>query len=103
MATLSTRLEKIAAQAASNRPEMDAAAAKVEALVRAEAARHRDTGELLASIHTVRGRIDRHVTTSDPTAMHKEFGHLAVEEKTQAARWVPGIFVFTNAARRAAA
>ena len=101
MAQVFKRAEKLAAKAASRQTAFAAEVARVEALVRAEAARHTDSGAFAASIHGRQGRIDSHIVSDDPLAWHKEFGHLAVEERSQAARWVPGIFAFTNAARKA--
>ncbi|EEH66383.1 hypothetical protein HMPREF0058_0749 [Actinomyces urogenitalis DSM 15434] len=101
MARVLKRAEKLAAKAASRQPAFAAEVARVEALVRAEAAKHTDTGAFAASIHVEHGRIDSHIVSDDPLAWHKEFGHLAVKERSQAARWVPGTFAFTNAARKA--
>lgn len=100
MARVNKNAALLAARIAGEMPEMDAAATRVASAVRAEAAKHRDTGAFQSSIQTgrVRGKkgvTDRAVWTDAPDAWPIEFGHT-----TPAGTRVPGQFVFTNAARR---
>lgn len=100
MASVSKNAGTLAAQIAGEMPEMDAAVAEVESAVKAEAARHRDTGHFEASISSGRtpgkkGVTDRLVWSDDPAAWSIEYGH-----RTPAGTEVPGKFIFTNAARR---
>ena len=90
----------VAARIAGEMPEMDAGASRVEAVIRSEASRHRDTGAFQSSIGKGRtpgkkGVTDRLVWSDDPAAWSIEFGHT-----TRSGTNVPGKFVFTNAMRR---
>lgn len=97
MASIVKGIEKKAARIAGTRPEFAAEVRQVEALVKAEAARHSHSGTFASSIQVKRGRVDSHIISSDPRAWNKEFGHLTPGGK----KWVPGIFAFTNAAKKA--
>lgn len=97
MARVNKRAYVMAAQVAGGMQEMDAAASKVEAAIRGEAAKHRLTGDFAASIKTAKGRLDRYVYTDVPEAWSIEFGHRAPDGSH-----VPGLFIFTNGARKAA-
>ncbi len=97
MARVNKRAYVLAAQVAGGMSEMDSAASKVEASIRGEAAKHRVTGDFAASIKTAKGRLDRYVYTDAPEAWSIEFGHRARDGSH-----VPGTFIFTNGARKAA-
>lgn len=97
MASVSPRIGYIAAKKVAASGAIDMYAAKVKAVVLAQIAPHTYSTQLAASTHIRRGKIDRFVETSDPTAWHKEFGHQAPN-----GAWVHGIFAFTNAARKVA-
>lgn len=96
-----------AARIAGLDPEMDRAAARAEAAIRAEAARHVDTGDFSSSIRSgrvpgKRGVTDRAIWTEKPEAWSIEFGHLSGKRGSKDRRPVAGKFIFTNGARRAA-
>lgn len=97
MASVSPRIGYIAAKKVAASGAIDMYAAKVKAMVLAQIAPHTYSTQLAASTHIRRSKIDRLVVSDDPTAWHKEFGHQAPN-----GAWVPGIFAFTNAARKAA-
>lgn len=84
-----------AAYAASNSPAFAAEVAKVEAAVKAAAARHSHSTTFERSIKTERGRVDHYIISTDKLAFHKEFGHFSGNKR----HWVRGIFVFTNVAK----
>ena len=103
MATVFPNAVKLAALAASETAEFRAHAQRVEGVVRAEAARFRDTDEFASSITMRKGRIDYVISTTHPAAWSIEFGHMAGHRRLGSKRkHVPGLFIFTNAARRAA-
>lgn len=97
MARVNKRAYVLAAQVAGGMSEMDSAASKVESAIRSEAAKHHLTGDFEATIKTARGRLDRYVYTDAPEAWSIEFGHRAPDGSH-----VPGAFIFTNGARKAA-
>lgn len=97
MARVNKRAYVQAAQIAGGMAEMDAAASRVEASIRGEAAKHHFTGDFEATIKTAKGRLDRYVYTDAPEAWSIEFGHRARDGSH-----VPGAFIFTNGARKAA-
>lgn len=89
---------------------MDAAARRIKGRVLAEAARHKQTGAYMASIHIRKVRPPAHVTpghyvkdrviyTDDPAALSIEYGHKPSKHKTQ--RPVGGQHIFTRALARA--
>ena len=89
---------------------MDQAARRVKGRVLAEAARHRQTGAYMASIHIKKVRPPNYVTpghyvkdrviyTNDPAALSIEYGHKPSKHKTQ--RPVGGQFIFTRALGKA--
>lgn len=84
-----------AARIASNDPIMKARAERVHGIARAEAAKHRDSGEYFNSIKIKRGggRVkDWIIYTDDPVALSKEFGHARPD-----GRWVDGVHAFGRA------
>lgn len=88
-----------AAKIAGLDPEMDAAAARFEAVLQAEIAKFSKTGDFARSIKTrsisgKKGVRDRLVYSTDPGALSIEFGHM--EGDTH----VKGNFAFHNAARK---
>jgi hypothetical protein len=85
-----------AAKIAGNSSEMDAVAARLVVLVKAEASKHNDSGAFSNSVAAVRARgkrgvTDRLVIATDPLAAVKEFGHVVRREKGgPALGYVPG-------------
>lgn len=63
------------AEVVAGKPEFRTAASKVYAEVLAEAAIHRDSGKLTASISLVQGKVDWHIEASTDYDAHAEFGH----------------------------
>lgn len=87
-----------AARVAGLHPDMDVQANLVAMVVRAMIAPHNRTAHLESSIRVraVPGRsgvTDRLVESTDPAAMHIEYGHMN-RDRT---RWVRGIYVFNKA------
>jgi len=100
MARINKNANILAARIAGEDSEMDSAISRVEAAVRSEAAKHRDTGNFESSIDSGRvlgekGVTDRAVWADDPASWSIEFGHT-----TRSGTDVPGKFIFSNAARR---
>ena len=96
--------EAIAA-AVAGRPEFKAAATKVYAEIKAEAAAHLNSGQLAASIHLNQGKVDWTIEADTDYDAHAEFGHVRLVRpvwKRRQARprrakvWVDGIGVFRN-------
>lgn len=96
--------EAIAA-AVAGRPEFKAAATKVFAEIKSEAASHLNSGQLAASIHLNQGKVDWTIEADTDYDAHTEFGHYVwydasgnVVKNGQGVRkmWVDGIGVFRN-------
>lgn len=96
--------EAIAA-AVAGRPEFKAAATKVYAEIKAEAAAHLNSGQLAASIHLNQGKVDWAIEADTDYDAHAEFGHYVwldqsgnVVKRGQGVRkvWVDGVGVFRN-------
>lgn len=83
-------IEKRVAVMAGSSVEMDQTAGAIESTMKAEAAKHVDSGTFEDSIKTVkdaRGK-DRVVGSTDPLAVPKEFGHVMPN-----GTYVPGMHV----------
>lgn len=95
-----------AARIAGEHPEMDRVAGRLRQLVKAEAARHRDSGAFGDSVIVQRARgrrgvQDRLVTATDPLAAVKEFGHAIRREKGgPPVAIVHGMFTMARAIRK---
>ncbi len=63
------------AEVVAGKAEFKAAASRVYAEVRAEAARHYDSGKLTASIELKQGKVDWHIEADTDYDAHAEFGH----------------------------
>lgn len=84
-----------AARIAVEDPVMQARARRVHGIARAEAAKHRDSGEYYNSIKIKRGRgrvKDWIIYTDDELALSKEFGHAAPD-----GHWIDGVHAFGKA------
>lgn len=92
--------EDIAA-VASRQPEFAAAAAKIFAEVKAEAAQHVHTGRFLAKVTMHQEKVDWHIEIDDlDYDWNTEMGHYAGERGKPGRKWVKGIGVFRNVVRR---
>lgn len=95
-----------AARIGGQSPQMDAAAARTKSAVLAQLASHNKTHAYAArvSVKNVPGKRrvrDRVVSTSDPQALHIEYGHWFVDKYTlEKIKWVNGLFIFRNAFRK---
>lgn len=106
MATVRKDLGVVVARMVGESSAMDAAARKVQNRARAAAASHRQTGAYISGIKVrskteYNGVRDREIISTDPASQKIEFGHSARRSKRREgpARWVPGQFIMTNAAR----
>lgn len=88
------------AEVVAGKPEFRAAAAKVLAEVKARAAAHVDSGELLASYSMSQGKVDYTIAPSTDHDAAAEFGHYVYQDAQgrrsgrEGARhrtWVPGL------------
>jgi uncharacterized protein YdaU (DUF1376 family) len=92
--------EDIAA-VASREPEFAAAAAKIFAEVKAEAAQHVHTGRFLSKVTMHQEKVDWHIEIDDlDYDWNTEMGHYAGERGKPGRKWVKGIGVFRNVVRR---
>ena len=103
MADINYDASHVAARIASQHPVMDIYLGKVEAALKANAAKHRRTGAFMRSIHTQtinftssEGAVvkDRYVYTDHPAALSIEYGHL--QKTKDGAKKVPGTYIITN-------
>lgn len=93
-----------AAIVAADDPEMDVAAERVQAAIKAGAQRHRLTGDYEDSIKvtssTYKGVRDRVIYSDDPGAYAIEKGFRPKRKDGTTGKHVPGKFIFTNVARK---
>lgn len=96
----------VAARIASQHPVMDLHAAKVEAALKANATKHRRTGDFARSIRTQTVTVasdkgvvvkDRYVYSDDPAALFIEYGHL--QDTKDGPKKIPGTRIFDNTVR----
>lgn len=97
--TIGTRAAKIAAES----PEFEDGAQSIARDVRAEAGKHRVTGDFQSSVVVKpvkgsRGVTDRLVTSTDPAALSIEYGHLVKSKR--GVKYVRGKHVFGTVAAR---
>lgn len=90
----------LAAKMCGESSAMDDWAGTVLGAVKAQAAKHRDTGSYIRSLGVEeipgkRGVTDRLVFSDDPAALSIEFGHFAGKGENRT--WVPGKFIMINA------
>lgn len=95
MAKVYKTATKAASIIAAGDPLMRQTAERVESTAKAEAAKHKDSGDYLRSIQTARGGgqvKDYIVYSDDPLAISKEFGHTTPDGK-----FVDGVHAFGKA------
>lgn len=106
MATVFKGISTHVARLAGDSDEMDVAAHKLMALVRARAIKHRLTGAYMSKlkIENVAGKKgvrDRLVVAGDKAAMSIEYGHAQRTNNDDPSksdfRWVPGQYILTGA------
>lgn len=96
----------VAARIASQHPVMDLHAAKVEAALKANATKHRRTGDFARSIRTATANFttdkgvvvkDRYVYSDDPAALSIEYGHK--QDTKNGPKKIPGKHIFADTIR----
>lgn len=86
---------------ASRKPKFRALAAKIFAEVKAEAAKHIDSGLLESSISLHQEKVDYHIeTTGVHYSWHTEFGHYSGPRGSSGRKWIKGIGVFRKVVAR---
>ena len=89
------------AEVVSRKPQFRAYAAKIFAEIKAEAAKHIDSGLLESSIHLHQEKVDYHIeTTGVNYSWHTEFGHFVGPRGSSGRKWVKGIGVFRKVVAR---
>lgn len=102
------RIHEDIAEVVARKPEFAAAAAKVYAEVKAAAAAHVDSGELLASYSLDQGKVDYTISPSTPYDAAAEFGHYVYQDRqgrrtgrdnARYRTWVPGLNILRGVVR----
>ena len=93
--------DEVVAKIVAPMPEYRAAALPILAEIKANAARHRDSGALAASIRLEQGRVDWRIETDYVDYdFNTELGHYMGKRGTPGRKWIPGIRVFRSVVDR---